>query len=328
METDFDGGQPPSEAPGALTCLQEAPAEALNYHVHRAWVDAAAPRTPTSRESWEQRRTAVLSLLERRVFGWFPGEHGPVPSRRLFNSGGCATLTRFEEYELESEPGVWVRVEVMTPLSDVPRAPILLWVRRSEDLVTFPDLDEVLPLLRTHVVVTVTPRFADRPLDGPAYARVERSAALVGRSTASLQVWDVLRGLGWVRALPRVAARSSVTLFGRGAAGAVALHVAILDTGVSHVVVDDPPTSYRAAGALLTVLRDTDVPEVAALLAPRPLTFLGSIAPEFERTRMLYKTAGAAGAFSSQPSLATALTCGRLLNPSFAPVEPAQQKED
>ena len=121
-----------------------------------------------------------------------------------------------------------------------------------------------------------------------------------------MRVWDVLRAIKWLGEEHGLGT-GGVTLFGRGENGIIALYAALLDTRVSHVVLRDPPRSHCKGPVLPTILRDTDIEEIAGLLAPRRLTLLGDGEDTLHLTREWYQLAGASDNFRCQPSLAAAL---------------------
>jgi hypothetical protein len=54
----------------------------------------------------------------------------------------------------------------------------------------------------------------------------------------------------------------------------------------------EPPSSHRNGPIFLNVMRHTDLPEAAALLAPRRLNFYGHIPAAFEYTKHIYELYG------------------------------------
>lgn len=303
----FTEASPPPEAPTALRCLERPPARALNYSVHDAWIRPSRPAVPASRQAWTDRASVVREALRTRVFGWVPGTPPPFAPRKLIGSGGFAgTLARYGRWEIQTEAGVRVALDLVEPRQAGSAHGILVWVRRAADHVGFPDLDELLPLFPEWVVAAVSPRLSERPLPAARCAEIERSAALVGRTVAAMQVWDVLRAAQWVR--ERVGAtQSPVIVYGRGDAALIALVTGVVDEKVGHVVVADPPCSFRTAPPLLTLWRDADVPELGGLIAPRRLTFVPELPPAFEVTRELFKLGGAAESLQVEPSLVEAV---------------------
>ena len=201
-------------------------------------------------------------------------------------------------------PGATVHVFRYEPLAAVPERSPLLVVRGAGDMAGVLD-DEWLPVLERRPVIAVHPRLGEEVLSAADRARWERTAALSGRTLASLQIWDVLQTLAWALANdPSVPA----TIYGHGEAGIVGLYAALFAPAVGQVVLRDPPDSHRSGPALLTVLRTADLPEVAATLAPRMLTWLSDPAPAYDFTRRVYRLCGADDRFRRVPALATAVS--------------------
>ncbi len=104
-----------------------------------------------------------------------------------------------------------------------------------------------------------------------------------------------------------------MTVCGRGDAGVAGLYAAVLDSGIGHVVLCEPPVSHENGAPLPTILRETDLDETAALLAPRPLSLLRARRDGFSLTRSIYEASGAEAAFRRVDS-----SCAALMN-SAAP---------
>ena len=62
---------------------------------------------------------------------------------------------------------------------------------------------------------------------------------------------------------------------------------------VNRVKLLDPSSSHVQGPLFLNLLRYADLPEAAALLAPRRLHFYGRMGKEFEYTRGVYEVLGA-----------------------------------
>lgn len=308
------GDEAPSpEPPETLACIESMPATATNFHVHQTWIKVQEPRVPEDAVTWEKRRQEITIIIKDQVFWWFPNSEMPYRAQRLRNSGGYAgEFATFGEYEFETEPGVTIRAHVLRPKSQASPAPLLVWVKRPSEHVSFPDLDEFLPLVPSTTLLILTPRFADRPLAGSEFSRIERTAALTGRTVAANRVWDVLRAIAWVGDEFGVAA-DDVEVYGRGEAGVIGLYAAILESRIQHLILRDPPGSHRHGPALLTILRHTDIPQVAGAIAPRRLSFLEPLNPAFEWTRRAYELVGAGESFSVTASLAEAVLKARVV---------------
>jgi pimeloyl-ACP methyl ester carboxylesterase len=183
---------------------------------------------------------------------------------------------------------------------------LLIVVKSLGDNVCFPDHDHLAPVLGSTHVLVLNPRFTEVAMTPAQYADLERTAALTGRTMAAMQVWDVIRAVRWAFEDQKLSP-SSVHVFGRGAAGIVALYAALFEERISQIILSDPPVSHWQGPALLTILRHTDIPEVAGLLAPRRLTFLRQVPAGFELTRQLFGVAGAETNLRQMDSLAEAV---------------------
>ncbi|HPC58859.1 MAG TPA: hypothetical protein PK689_07665, partial [Kiritimatiellia bacterium] len=285
---------PDAEPPERLACLGQVPTGAANFTVHRTFVPAHALAGPMTADEWNARRPVLMELLRTKVFGWFPeSEEIPFRSRKAVGSGGHARrFARFSEWEFDSEPGDRVRVQLFEPHRAPVDAPLLVVVRRRVDSLAFPD-DELLPLLSDHRLLILVPRFGGWNPAPAERAAAERMAALCGRTLDALQVWDVLRAVRW--ALDERGFRpSGISLLGREGAGVVALYAALFEPRIGQVIMQRPPASHAEGPSLLGILRITDIPEVAGLLAPRGLTLVGAVPAAFSMVQDLYRAAGAA----------------------------------
>lgn len=303
------------EEPEILRCTEAVPPSALNYHVHDVWIAGATRVPPTTPESWSQRKEKLLDILRTRVFGWFPQAEIPYKTRAIGSSGGYVQdFADFGEFEFDSEPGVPVRACLLKPKKRTGPVPLIVWIKGPSDHVVFPDVDEFLPLLHTHALLVLTPRFAERPLSGLEHAQIERTAALTGRSMAALQIWDVIRAVSWATR-DRGVEVSGVATYGAGDAGIAGLYAALFEPAIGHVVLRNPPVSHLEGPALPTILRDTDIEEVVGILAPRRLTLLSRRMDGFAITRLIFDVVGAPAAFARAASLPEAflgkpLECG------------------
>ncbi|MBN8248290.1 MAG: hypothetical protein J0L84_12720, partial [Verrucomicrobia bacterium] len=155
-------------------------------------------------------------------------------------------------------------------------------------------------------LLVLHPRFTETSLTAAELTDTERTAAWLGRTVAAMQVWDILQTVEWVLAEEKSASRR-IVLHGKRDMAALVLHAALLDSRVTEVVLDDPPASHWQRPALLNVLRVTDLPEIAAALAPRPITFLTEPPGTFAFTRSVYELLGESHQPRQAPSLPEAL---------------------
>ncbi|MCI0534999.1 MAG: alpha/beta hydrolase family protein [Verrucomicrobiales bacterium] len=286
---DLETNAPPRETAEDLACLSQLPADAINYTIQNELTRPVSLKKPRSRTAWRQRRTDLLAQLDEKVFRWFPAEKIPFETRLLRNSGGW--VSRYADYKdtsFQTEDGVRIRAQLLMPKERPTAASLLIYVKRPGDSIYFMDYDELLPLLGRCAVLILNPRFSELPVGAAEYASIEMTAVWSGRTIAAMQVWDILRAVEWAVTEERLAP-SSISLYGKGPMGILALYAALRDPRIGQVILNDPPASHWQGPALLNVLRVTDIPEVAAAFAPRRLVSLTKLPETFEFTRAIYR---------------------------------------
>ena len=275
--------------PEELACLTSLPRDATNYRIHKSFVPSAPLRVPDTLDRWNDRRGELLRELKDKTFRWFPASEVPFAAKvGRFRGAYAARYADYEDVEIESEPGVPIRVQLLRARDRSKPRPLLLYVKRRGDSIYFLDLDELLPLLGRCDVAIVNPRLTEHPISGAEFADIERTAAWVGRTVAAMQVWDVLRTRRWLTEEKQLKP-SSIAIYTKGDMGVVALYAALFEESITQVILSDPPVSHRRGPALLNVLRITDLPEVAAALAPRKLVFLDEVPSAYEFARAVYR---------------------------------------
>jgi hypothetical protein len=129
------------------------------------------------------------------------------------------------------------------------------------------------------------------PWDKAFWKDTLKNAMHLGHTVDSLRLADVLEGVKQLRETEGVDP-ARITVLGKGVSGALGLYAALLDEGIHQVLLIDPPATHVQGPIFLNILRHTDIPEAAALLAPRRLNFYGRIPKEFEYTRQVYELMG------------------------------------
>jgi pimeloyl-ACP methyl ester carboxylesterase len=131
---------------------------------------------------------------------------------------------------------------------------------------------------------------------------------------ASMRVYDVLRGLQALRALPEVKP-DEITLVAREEMCAVALYAALLDGRVAGLTLVDPPATQDApsepngrgaAIEMLNCLRFTDLPHIAGLLWPAKVAIVGECPETYGWARQVHARLGAPGHFAAAATLGEA----------------------
>ncbi|HEX9249947.1 MAG TPA: hypothetical protein VF856_10635, partial [Gemmatimonadaceae bacterium] len=298
---------PPKENAEDLACLAKLPADAINYKVQNQFTTSVSLKNSASQAAWATRRAELLAQLKAKVFRWFPTGKIAFETKASTRSGGyMPKYADYKEVSFQSEDGVRIRAQLLTPKHPSRDAPLLIYVKRSGDSIYFMDTDELLPLLGRYTVLILSPRFTEQSLSASEYTDIERTAVWVGRTIAAMQVWDILRAVSWAADEGKIGA-SSISLHGKGDMGILGLYAALFDDRIKQIILNDPPASHWQRPALLNVLRVTDIPEVAGALAPRRLVSLTKLPVTFDFTQRIYRLERASNQFTQSGSLPEAL---------------------
>jgi hypothetical protein len=306
---ELETNKPPRESAADLACLPVLPSDATNYRIHNEFVPLAAAKKITSRAGAQQRASDLKAQLQQKVFGWFPTNPIPFETKASKSGGGWVVRYGYADYKdasFQSEKGVRIRAQLFLPKQAAPETPLLIFIRRTADSFYSSDVDELLPLLGRGPVLVLNPRLTEQPLSPAEFTDVERTASWVGRTIAAMQVWDVLRAVRWITEEEKLSV-SSISLYGKGEMGVVALYAGLFEEQIKQVILNDSPASHWQGPALLNILRVTDIPEVAAAFAPRRLLSLTKMSPSFEPVERTYKLHGASKRFGQVGSLAEAM---------------------
>lgn len=208
----------------------------------------------------------------------------------------------------DSEEGIAVEAVYRKAAAESgsPSGPALLYIASGgEDLLAIRDTLRQIWGSRKNSLMVVYPRgVGEVPWDKKFTKDTLRNAMHTGRTIDSIRIWDVMRG---AEALRLQSGAADVVTLGSGASGIWGLYAALFDERISQVMLVGAPSSHREGPVLLNVLRHTDLPEVAALLAPRRLTFYGHVPPAYQYTQGIYSLLGRPDHFSLTMSLEGAL---------------------
>jgi hypothetical protein len=303
--------QKPSTAE-ELACLEKLPRDAINYRIDELFLPSVRPVSYNTLEEWGKRKAELLAELSSKTFRWFPTNQIPFDTRVSRNLGGWAS--RYAEYKdvtIQTEPDVRIRTQLLQARKRSKDTPLLIYAKRSGDSIYFLDLDELLPILGRCDVAILNTRLTEVSVAAKELAEIERTASWVGRTVASMQVWDILRTVEWLAGEEKLGP-TSLSVYGKGEMGIVGLYAALFDDRISQVIVRNPPATHRRGPALLNVLRITDTPEAAAALAPRKLVFIDDQIPHaFQWTQSVYDLHEQPTAISSAGSVPEALEVWR-----------------
>ena len=97
---------------------------------------------------------------------------------------------------------------------------------------------------------------------------MKRQAMVCGTTIETMQLYEVLRSVNFLRTLPEVDP-ARIIIAGKGESGINGLYAALLDRSVERAVLCSPTASHRQGPCYLNVLRFTDIPEVVRLMSNR-----------------------------------------------------------
>ena len=270
------------------------PADAQNYRVHETFTTRLpSPPYPTL-AAWEVRRRELLRQLRAKVFAALPGGVHGLRVERVENAKGVPS--RYQDLQLSSDDTVSVRALLRRPAKAFGRAPALLYI--ASDKETAHSIDDFLYSVNERDVAVrmiLWPRgIGEIPWDKDVWKGMLRNAMFVGQTVDSMRLADVMVAVEALRSEESVDPER-IMIVGEGTCGALGLYAAILDPGVKQAMMVNPPTTHAESPIFLNVLRYTDLPEAAALIAPRHLTFYGRMPSPYEYARHVYRLYGKPG---------------------------------
>jgi cephalosporin-C deacetylase-like acetyl esterase len=207
---------------------------------------------------------------------------------------------RIEKLEFISEPGVYIPTWVFVPPKPDPSRTALLYVHESGKEVDGGEFGRLEKLVRAgEVVVSVDVRGigGTRPPHGQPSDRRDAYTHLFDVETAmtyltwyldesllGMRVFDVMRAVDYTLSRGDVS-RTGVRVTGRGAGALWSLYACALDTRIASLTAERMLASYKtlamsdrylhnASVFLKDGLLHTDLPQVAALAAPRQVTLI------------------------------------------------------
>lgn len=206
---------------------------------------------------------------------------------------------RIEKIAMQPEAGITVPVLVFVPSGGAARKPAVLYVNAAGKAADAADGGPIEALaLAGHIVLAVDPRGwgegAPPPAPRGGYSKSYQTAMralLVGTTTAGMQTGDVLRAFDYLNARPDVDAKR-IAVIGKGNGGVLALYAAALEPRIAKVACEKSPVSYmeivraKMPEGILDivapgVLRDFDLPDVAASLKPRAVWLVNDAQPDY-----------------------------------------------
>ncbi|MCI0390180.1 MAG: acetylxylan esterase [Acidobacteria bacterium] len=268
--------KPPRES---LVCFRDgAPLDERLTRIDEELIPAYTPNVRAMARSPKERIDAITGALRTEVFRYFPEKAhalAPVWGEEKKLNGRTSKRVSFNSFEDLRVQGVFSRPITTTSRSKLPAA-LVIDHRRG-----MPRWGNEQPLEMDKwgeraVLVIETLDRGTRALeqnlrsfnDDDLLHHMKRQAMVAGTTIESMQLYEVLRSLEFLKSLPDVDPLR-ITIVGKGETGVHGLYAALLDSSVRRVVLGSPPASHRQGPTYLGILRYTDIPEVIGLLRNR-----------------------------------------------------------
>lgn len=281
------------------------PADERVTIIDEDFVPKAALKTCRTKKDLAARRKEVIGKLRTHTFAFIPESIDVSP--RLVQEMETKDDRRMR-YELEVEKKRSIPVTVAWPLGMEVPAATLLTVKNGKMVTPVEGSKSKVVSASVETLGVGGQSWAEE------YAWHLRRAlgVMMGRTVAGIRVHDVLCALAALRKLEQVR-KDRIWLAARGEMVPVALYAALLDGGVCGIVLSDPPATQDEISArdgkgpaieMQSCLRVTDLPEVAALLWPAEITFIGLRPQGYLLTEETYRSLGAPGVVRRLKNLA------------------------
>ncbi|MGH9662670.1 MAG: alpha/beta hydrolase [Bryobacteraceae bacterium] len=324
----------PLEPEAALACtttgqVKTALGGETVFSLNRAEAARLGDRTPppSNREGWMEWRRRLRDDVRARIS--LETSQTPLNARQLGHADKGAYI--LEKVVYYSDPEVYVPGLLFLPKGEKPR-PAILFVNEGGKIAEGVVEKYLRPLVAAgNVVFSIDPcgtgetaatTNRERNYRGFVHddeSRLTYDALGAGLTVLGVRTRDVLRALDYLQTRPEIDA-SRISAIGHGSAGVLVLHAAAFDERIRSMasmgalvsyasVVENEIYAHRASLFPRAGLTKYDLPELAALIAPRPLLLLNAVDQvhrpvEIERaagiyssTRKLYELLGAARVF-------------------------------
>ena len=238
------------------------PADAINYRIHEIFTTRPPSGRYSTLAAWEGRKASLLSYLR-----------SALPT--------------------QTDEGITVRTDLRIPKQVQGKVPAILYIASDgEDMAYINSLLSGVHRRNEAVRMVVWPRgVGEVPWPRSFWKDTLRNAMHTGQTVDSMRLRDVLTAFRQLTQVKEVDP-DRIMVAGRGISGALGLYSAILEPRIHQVTLIEPPVSHREGPIFLGILRHTDLPEAAGLLAPRRLNFYGRIPTEYEYTKHIYELHG------------------------------------
>ncbi|RJP31386.1 MAG: hypothetical protein C4527_08015 [Candidatus Omnitrophota bacterium] len=257
------------------------PADDRTTTIQDSFQKMAEPPVIENLDALKAHREKVVAFLREKTFRHFP-ENPPDPKIRLEFRDGEGNGGS-DDVSFISEEGYRLKVSLQWRHNHNEKNPTLLVLRSpNENRWESEGFSGGLPNNWNRAFFET--RGIGETSWGPELQwHIRRAAAWAGRTVASMRVYDVLRCLQTLRELESVDGET-IAIAARGEMCVIALYAALLDGKVHTLLLQNPPPTQNAESAkdgrgeaieMLNCLRITDLPQVAGIVWPTKVFFIG-----------------------------------------------------
>lgn len=274
----------------------DIPGDQSNTTIDQHFVPVASWQVPTA-DGFTSWKTQRIDQLRQLPFRSLPRE---IPAASGVSRDG-------QSEQVETESGIQIELRHLARDAALPPQRILLVVRQEEESDGTPDWLDKIAVEGDAVV------FCDvRGVGGTRWTQrnppnyVARAHVLLGQSVDTGRIRDVAAVARYLheQSLSEPSSgdgdRLALHVVGKGPAAILAAYAALVSSEIDGVTLIDPPTTHMdpQTPQFLSIQRVGDVPELLGLIAPRPLTLMGTEPKDFTATAAAYESAGAADQLS------------------------------
>jgi hypothetical protein len=266
---------------------------------------AAVPNIASENELFAF-RDSVKKFLKKETFGAFPKTLIPLDPVLVHRTKDYAKFGR-DYYSIVTEEGWRLKFDVSWRNDPMVQKPLMIVLRNPGVFQRSPDDSQrtadalIGKSMSDYNVACFDVRgVGESGWDENQQWHIRRSSAWIGRTIASMRVYDVLRCIEFCRTIKGVDP-SKIVIAAEGAMSVVALYAALLDGKCESLVLKNLPESQdqpsRPDGKgdaieMLNCLRVTDVYQLPVLLSPTRIVILGSVPSTYQWSEEVLKRLG------------------------------------
>ena len=264
------------------------PATDITKTIQHSFIQTAEPPIINSRDALIAQQNKVKDYLKTRTFGAFPDSALAFDGEMIYRT---ADLSKFgnNTYSFNSEKGWRLKVNIFYRQPQEEKSPLLL-VLRSPGEERWESEGYANKMAENHNIAYLEVRGVGEVGWAPELNwHVRRAAAWIGRTKASMQVYDAMRALEFCRTLPEVDP-TKISIAGRDGMAIIAMYAALMDEKCESMYLSNPPETHDQTSPkngrdfaleLLNVLRITDAYQIPALAYPTKTYLLNEIPPAY-----------------------------------------------